>query len=260
MLFFNIYIPSSFNRFVLCLCIAATAFPACDRFGKKTELWFYTYRVAGNTAKDSILTPASFLCLQPDGAYTRDFGVFDYGRWTKKDGQLLLTSASDASAAIPIKSEELKEMQLQIGDQTAAFELQPVSFAAGHDNPFSADNNQWRIPAKQKETDQQIKKRLQNHCRFWQYYFRWALNSEFSSVDVRSTPTSIKIYGNGFGLKPYGDLPATWRGYFYDSIDCQRANTLLRGAFEQRAIAWAYTDNKYKMFISAFEQLEQHIK
>ena len=34
-------------------------------------------------------------------------------------------------------------------------------------------------------------------------YFNWALDNELTTVDVRSTPTPIKIYGNGFTIKQY---------------------------------------------------------
>ena len=43
-------------------------------------------------------------------------------------------------------------------------------------DPFSAANNRWRLPATRKETDEEIKGRLRNHCRFWEYYFTWALD------------------------------------------------------------------------------------
>jgi hypothetical protein len=37
---------------------------------------------------------------------------------------------------------------------------------------------------------------LHNHCQFWETYFTWALKNELATIDVRSTPTAIKIYGN----------------------------------------------------------------
>src|ERR1700683_4164852 len=56
------------------------------------KLWFYTYGTGVPHGKDSLLSPASFLELRPDGSYTRDFGTFEYGAWLKKDHQLTLTS------------------------------------------------------------------------------------------------------------------------------------------------------------------------
>lgn len=251
------------NRLTWCICTLTVGMLccACNLLSRNhNQLWFYTYNISGKGSRDSTLTPASFIYLQKDGSYTRDFEGFDYGHWTKKDDQLVLTNVTNQPTTILIQSEELTEMQLQVGNTVANFEAQPSSFTSNEKNPFSLENNLWRIHPKQKETDQQIKERLQNHCKFWEAYFTWALENEISSVDVRSTPTSLKIYGNGMTLKPYKDLPLKWRSCFYDSSDCQHANDVLRDIFEQRNIAWAHTRNKYKMFISAFQQIEGYIK
>lgn len=78
-------------------------------------------------------------------------------------------------------------------------------------------------------------------------------------LDVRSTPTAIKIYGNCFGLKPVDELPPRWTSLFYDSADCRKANDIIQDIFRHKTIAWANTDSKYKMFIGAFQQLEQYL-
>ena len=111
-----------------------------------------------------------------------------------------------------------------------------------------------------KETENEISKRLVNHCLFWKAYFKWALDNNIATIDVRSVPTPIKIYGNGFALKSFDDLPQTWKKYFYDSADCKKATELLQATFAHNDIAWAHTDNKYKMFIGAFEQLSSMLK
>lgn len=251
------------NRLIWCICIATIVMfcYACNPlFKKNSELWFYTYNMSGKENRDSTLTPASFIYLQTDGSYTCDLDAFDYGHWIKNGNQLVLTNMNNQPTTILIQSEDLTEMQLQIGKTVADFEAQPSSFTSNENNPFSLENNRWRIQPKQKETEQQIKERLKNHCKFWEEYFKWALGNGISSVDVRSTPTCLKVYGNGLSIKPYKDLPVKWQSYFYDSSDCQHANDVLKDIFEQRNIAWAHTNNKYKMFISAFQQIEGYLK
>jgi len=101
-----------------------------------------------------------------------------------------------------------KEMKLNPGgSRTGIFDSQPLASGKNADDPFSVQNNKWRIPPTHRETDDEIKQRLYNHCQFWESYFEWALANEQATVDVRSTPTAIKIYGNGFGLKPVEELP-----------------------------------------------------
>ncbi|HEV2482643.1 MAG TPA: hypothetical protein VGS79_23420 [Puia sp.] len=152
------------------------------------------------------------------------------------------------------------DMELTVAkDRIGHFESKPLPDNPGED-PFSRDNNGWRIPATHKETDAEIKKRLYNHCRFWEFYFKWSQDKKLDIVDVRSTPTPIKMYGNGFGLRPLEDLPPRWKSYFFDDDDCWKANDILKDIFEHQTIAWSNSASKYKMFLGAFQQLEGFLR
>lgn len=225
------------------------------------RLWFYTHTINSSEASDTLLTPASFLNLKKDGSYTRDFGVFEWGRWEIKKDELVLTDTANVVTKIPARYGGTKDLQLKLSsDITANFEAQPSSFSSDFADPFPLVNNRWRIAAVHKETEDEIRKRLINHCQYWIAYFSWANDNNLPVLDVRSTPTLIKIYGNGFALKPYGDLPPVWRSYFYDREDCKIANNLVDEAFQYHDISWAHTENKYKMFIGGFQQLQQFLK
>ena len=221
-------------------------------------LWFFTHSSGADQSENAEITPASFLNLQPDHTYTRDFKKFEYGQWKRKDSVLLLTNERQITTSFPVRLVSRNELELTSSEgDILNFEQQPAKFSSTTDDPFSVDNNQWRIAATKKESEQELKKRLTNHFRFYQTYFKWALDAKLNSIDVRSTPSPIKIYGNGFALKNFDELPASWRSYFYDTDDCQKANDIIKDIFEKSDIAWAQTDNRYKMFISAFQQLEQ---
>ena len=223
-----------------------------------SKVWFYTF---GTGPGPDDLTPVSFLELRPDGVYTRDFGQYDYGRWEQKDQQLLLTNQQHKTFIYNIASLTSKEMQLTVAkDRVGHFESKTLPSANGAEDPYSADNNRWRIPATHKETDAEIRHRLYDHCRFWETYFAWAQEKKLDIVDVRSTPTSIKIYGNGFGLKPFEELPPRWKALFFDEEDCRKANAIIEDIFQHQTIAWGNTESKYKMFLGAFQQLEQFLR
>ena len=127
-------------------------------------------------------------------------------------------------------------------------------------DPFALGTNRWRLHALHKESDAEIRRRLLNHCQFWEAYFAWALKNNLDNVDVRSTPTPIKIWGNGFTLKPFRELPLQWKLYFYDEDDCRKANEVLKDIFENRTISWAHTDHKFEMFMGAFQQMETYLR
>jgi hypothetical protein len=61
-------------------------------------------------------------------------------------------------------------------------------------------------------------------------------------------------------LKPVTDQPGRWRSYFFDDEDSQKAYDIMADIVSKRDIALAHTDNKFKMFIGAFQQLEAALK
>jgi hypothetical protein len=245
-------------HFIFLGCVFAIS---CNFSGNSvSRLWFYTYSdiLRGG---DTTLNPTSFISLLKDGTYTLDFGTFDYGTWEYKNKKLLLRSYKNENVIFPVASVSGNEMQLKSNDkQISHFESQPSSFETTAENPFIKENNLWRIAAGKKESDVEIKSRLLNHLRFWELYFKWALQNNIQSIDVRSMPTLIKIYGNGITIKPYNTLPQKWMLYFYDEEDCRKANGMMEDVFRNENIAWPHTDNKYKAFISVFQQLQQKVK
>ncbi len=234
----------------------------CQTGSLAGKCWFYTFQTGAADNANSKLTPVSFLAIRTNGTYTRDFGSFDYGTWTAKEKLLLLTNEKNETSAIHILSITGNEMKTDLGQGvTADFESQPLPGGSdASDDPFSYVNNRWRIRATAKETDTQLRERLINHCAFWIAYFSWALNTKQETVDVRSTASPIKIYGNGFTLKSFADETDRWKSYFFDEADCMRANEILNAVVSKKTIALPHTDNKYKMFIGTFQQLAQALR
>ncbi len=218
------------------------------------KLWFYTYS-SDVLNSDSALNPTTFIDLESDGTYTTNLRAFNYGKWKFEDQWLQLTDHEKKTSLIKVSSVSEKQLQLLSDDKAVDyFESQPLSSAKK--NPFSLENNLWQIPPGKKESGAEIKSRLLNHLQFWEIYFTWALENDIQSIDVRSMPTLIKIYGNGFTLKPYSTLPAKWKSFFFDTVDCRKASDILEFILEKNDIAWPHTDNKYAAFISVFQQMQ----
>jgi len=71
---------------------------------------------------------------------------------------------------------------------------------------------------------------------------------------VRSTLLRSKSMAMASGLT----LPRSareWRSYFFDAEDCQKANDMIKEIFDHQT-SLGHTDSKYKMFLSAFQQME----
>jgi len=208
------------------------------------------------------LTPGNFLELRSDGSYTQDFGQFNYGTWMLKEQRLYLTNQRHRTyiylVADSLRPREL-DLQLDSG-WTAHFQAHSMPSDNPKKDPFSTYNNQWRIPAKHKESDAEIRDRLFNHCQFWETYLTWATDREEGAINVTDIPTPLKIYGNGFGLKHYNDLPGEWRSFFYDSADCHKADTMIKHTFRRHNFVWPNTDNDLKKLISGTHQLQDWLK
>jgi hypothetical protein len=227
-----------------------------------SQLWFYTNSSGQDSLKDTLMTPISFLNLYPDGSYTRDFDFFESGKWKMTKDQLVLSPQSHPSETLFFRIAGKDKLQLLSANHTSIYNFQsePDGYGSDSDDPFSLNNNLWRIHPAHKESDDEIKKRLLNHCHFWELYFSWAIRYNIEYLDVRNTPTPIKIYGNGFSLKPFDYLPARWRSFFYDDDDCTKANLLIKKIFHSGAIKWSHADERYKMFMLAFQQMEEELK
>lgn len=237
------------------------------------KVWFYTYKDdlsaadsrsgEGESNRHLIklnLSPAHFLNLQAYGKYSMDFGEFEYGTWVVNKNVLTLTSHEGKSTTIAFrlqKSELLIQVPVKNG-VTAMWHFDGWPLVKG-ENPFSLENNLWRVNATHKETEAEIVKRLHNHFRYWEKYLNWGLTLKRNSLDVRSLPGPLKMYGNGFQLLPYNEWPEEWRSNFYDNEDCSIAYDKLRYFFDHDNISWGNTDNRFKMFIGAFQQLQQKV-
>jgi len=232
---------------------------SCNLNTKPEAVWLFSH-VDGRAKYDTLLNQASFLNLQPDGFYTRDFGFYDEGKWELNNEELVLHSKHRPVARIPVKALQKDELHLNATASLVAKFVKTPALRNEKGNPFIPAYNQWRLKAKGKESNDEIRKRLLNHCHFWETYFSWGLKHQVNALDVRNTPTPIKIYGNGFGLKKFEELPASWTRYFYDTADCRQATEVLQTVFAKRNIKWPRTNNTYEMFVSGFQQLQTQLE
>jgi len=246
----------------LLFCLTTILFYGCKPEDTSiAHIWFYTYSTGSRLPPDTVINAASFLDLRNDGTYTLDFSRFESGTWEMASrATLVLINDKKKPERVAVDHVSAKILRIALHGYDLEFNGLPNRGLPVADDPFTAVNNRWRLRANTKESDKQIADRLTNHFRFWQTYFHWALDQQIDYIDVRSTPTPIKIYGNGVALKPFEQLPPAWKNYFYDEEDCRKANDKIKLLFDNNSIAWPQTDNKYKMFLSAFQQMEQKMQ
>lgn len=256
------------KRYIVLLSVFTMA-GSCSRHDALSKVWFYTYddtrsHSVADKNGDPILTPVHFMNLQSNGQYTAYLQGFEYGNWDLADDFIVLKRNDKKVRRIHLQKTGINEITVDIKPDNAfqsayRFEGNPNNYGED-ENPFSKANNLWRIKAPHKESDQEITTRLKNHFRYWEKYFDWGIRTNKQYLDVRSLPGPLKMYGNGFELVPLEDWAPEWKNLFYDDEDTRIAWNKLHYFFTYKRIAWAKTDHKFKMFVSAFQQIQRQIE
>lgn len=215
----------------------------------------YSY---GGTAEYGF-TGASFLDLRPDGNFTSYFTAFDYGTWKLSDSTIILTDHNRGRMVLDVKKLEKRQMICLNQSTRKVYRFNGFENATSSpgESPFSIENNRWRVPAAQPETDDALRSRLKNHFRWWESYFTWALHNKLKVLDIRSTPSVLEMYANGFELKYYDYQFPEWKHIFHDTSDCWRAYQMVYYLMYQKNIHWPKTENRFEGFVSAFRQLQE---
>lgn len=242
--------------------------------GKKTQyafsrVWFYNSNQDTKQQVENInryggnmeygMDGASFLDLQPDSSFTSYLSTFSFGRWNvQNDSILILTDQKGRILKLDVKNLTGEELICINTHNNRVYRFQGFDnhFSAGFENPFSISNNKWRIPALHRENDDQISSRLKNHFHYWEKYFNWAAVNKLKHLDIRSTPSILDMYSNGFNLQYYNYQPTEWKRNFYDSTDSWKAYEKVYYLMAAKKIKWPKTENRFERFVSAFQQMQ----
>jgi len=90
------------------------------------------------------------------------------------------------------------------------------------DDPYSIENNKWRVKPFEQETNKQIKERVFNHLDFWQNLFADAQEKERSYVAYSWFDSPLVVAENGVKLEFYDEHKREWDQNFYDSTDANK--------------------------------------
>jgi hypothetical protein len=123
------------------------------------------------------------------------------------------------------------------------------------DDPYSIENNKWRVKPFEQETDKQIKERVLNHLDFWQNLFADALEKEKTYVAYSWFDSPLVVAENGVKLEFYDEHKKEWDQNFYDSTDANKGYQMMRKCFSKK-LKFMQTDDKYKRHEDVIKQLK----
>ena len=250
-------------------CFSLFIFSCTQQKDPLLKVWFYNDHIGKDdqiknyykyhSVMEYGFNSASFINLQPDGTFTSYLSGFDYGKWMCGDSTLIMINHDNGKLELGVKRLANDKMVCINKRNNKVYEFNgfPNKFDTSINNPFSKENNYWRIKAKHKESDLEIADRLKNHFSFWEKYFAWGLHSEISTLNIGTTPSLLEMYGNGFKLHYYDNEPLDWKNIFYDSADSWKAYEKLYYIMAEKDIKWPDSKNRFVGFVSAFQQLQQ---
>jgi len=124
-------------------------------------------------------------------------------------------------------------------------------------DPYSKENNWWRIKPRQPESDEQITRRVLNHLTFWQLLFHDADEYNRPYVAYNWFASPLVVASNGVVMKLYNDVKNEWDQNFYDSVQAHEGYELMRKCFSKK-IKYLETDNKYLRNEDIIKQLKRN--
>lgn len=129
------------------------------------------------------------------------------------------------------------------------------SYSDLKDDPYSIENNKWRVKPFQQETDEQIKERVLNHLDFWQNLFADAQEFDRPYVSYSWFDSPLVVAVNGVKLEFYNEHKDEWDQNFYDSVDASKGYQMMRKCFSKK-LKFLDTENKYKRHEDVIKQLK----
>ncbi|UON83877.1 hypothetical protein MUK70_02565 [Dyadobacter chenwenxiniae] len=167
----------------------------------------------------------------PDSTFTRihHTGAYDFGRYSyDAEEQSLLLTANRKTEELRVVTETSPS-----GKQRLSVEFMPgmtLSLAQYgepmdkfREDPFSVQNNAWRIKPSAQETKQQIFDRLINYIGHNASILRAAYIREQDFISWEFSKGIIKVYNVGIGIVPKNEVPQAWIDSFYsreDAMEC----------------------------------------
>ncbi len=106
------------------------------------------------------------------------------------------------------------------------------SFASEKSDPYSKQNNLWRIKPTSPENDTQLTERVKNHLQFCKVFFEDIVNRNQSYASVHSFRTPLIISRNDIQLRNYYNIRNAWDESFYDTLQAQKGYVIFRNCMK----------------------------
>ncbi|HWB24968.1 MAG TPA: hypothetical protein VG738_05790 [Chitinophagaceae bacterium] len=134
------------------------------------------------------------------------------------------------------------------------------TYRSEKDDPYSKQNNFWRIKPSKPETGKQIAARVENHISFLKLLMQDVADGKKNYVSLHSFRTPLIIASDDIRLQHYEDTRDAWDENFYDSAQARKGYDLLEKAVLYDGVKPGNTNDRFVNNANMLEQVLQHLK
>ena len=196
----------------------------------------------GMTESSKFEIPYRSLCFSTKGTFVKNpRNSFDYGTWQYNDATKTITinnsidRGKDVYKIAKIAYDEMTLVNIGINSATNLKFIAPGKrYKNASDEPYSLENNRWRIKPTSKETDSAIHQRLKENLYFFILFYKSALAKEDKAVSFWGLPSCFKWYGGAIFIKKKDELKDNWVNCFYNKDQAMKAYALADRLLSQK--------------------------
>jgi hypothetical protein len=166
---------------------------------------------------------------------------FDYGTWQYDDASKTITINNsidrnkDVYKIAKIAYDEMTLVNVGINSATNLKFIAPGRrYKNAGEEPYSLENNRWRIKPTSKESDSAIHQRLKENLYFFVLFYKSALAKDDKTVSFWGLPSCFKWYGGAIFIKKKDELKDNWINCFYNKDQAMQAYVLADKLLSQK--------------------------
>jgi len=133
------------------------------------------------------------------------------------------------------------------------------SYDHPNEDPYSKENNMWRIRPAKPENDEELAARLVNHMQFCRLIMQDAVDRDKDYVSFNWLRTPLVISKHDITLRDYAKVRDAWDENFYDTLQAQKGYKLLKDCLADDYTA-EEVDNRFKIGVILFDKAIDNLK
>ena len=239
----------------------------------------------GMNGFNQVFASSKFI-IRPDNTFDLVFFQnYRHGKWEHRDRFLVLwTEPDEDSVLFGIDTIGYRSMILRIDslnfkrfgrmitpfdttglfadteDIRFAFKLDKERYKDEGEDPYSKQNNWWRIKPMESENAAQVKKRVLALMDFHILMFEdaWDRKKDVELYNWFSSP--LIVAGNGIALQRYEKIKEDWEDCFYNGEQAQQAYSLIQQGFKKKLKANPDIERRFLRNKDMLLQLRKNIE